>query len=103
MAIFGGMTLWEGLLPENAADTDSAGFDDDTAGVDHERVKRFGGGFLDDFWVFRKRPLTRGWSGMNEFMVDVPTHNDFAFGGGSDPEDYAGYWEENPQDSGDFG
>jgi hypothetical protein len=29
--------------------------------------------------------------------------NDFAHGAGSDPENYASYWEENPVDSGDFG
>ena len=110
MAVFGGMTLWEGLLPENlAADAEAsergaaAAGDDDAAGEDAPSVKGYAGGFLDDFWVFRKRPLTRGWGGMDNFMEDVQENNDFAFGGGSDPENYAAYWEENPVDSGDFG
>ena len=72
------------------------GLDDDASGHDATSSKRHEGGFLDDFWVFRKRPLTRGWGGMDNFMRDVQQNNVFAFGGGSDPEDYASHFEDNP-------
>lgn len=82
MAIFGGMSLWDGYLNQNQ-DTDttssSLGGDgkDQGAGGGPNLGKGRGGGFLDDFWVFRKRPLTRGWAGMNDNMQDIQKNNEF--------------------------
>jgi hypothetical protein len=36
------------------------------------------------------------------FCFSIPDI-DFTVGEGSDPENYASYWEENPIDSGDYG
>jgi len=33
--------------------------------------KGLAGGFLSDFWVFRKRPLSRGWGSSYDFAVDI--------------------------------
>ena len=143
MVLFGGQTLWDGLLPENrgsgaGAATDGGGSGGGSGGGPNGTAGGAGGGggggfeaadlshglqggFLKDMWVFRKRPLTRGWAGMNDYMVDVPaawprganrlhdnddgtpSYSGFRDGGGADPENYASTWEENPLDSGDFG
>jgi hypothetical protein len=111
MMLFGGMTLWEGFLPSSSSSSSASKNYPSEATANAPPTTKFvggskkPGGFLDDMWVFRKRLLTRGWGGINNFLEDV--QGDFTDprndGGGPDPENYASQWEENPVDSGDFG
>lgn len=81
MAIFGGMSLWDGYLNQNSDNLDSESLGGDGkpegAGGGPNLGKGRGGGFLDDFWIFRKRPLTRGWGGMTDNMQDIKKSNNF--------------------------
>jgi hypothetical protein len=62
---------------DNGDDDAASGDDDATSSSDDygDLSKGFSGGYLNDFWVFRKRPLTRGWGGMDDFMVDITLGN----------------------------
>jgi hypothetical protein len=64
--------------PGDNGDDDAASGNDDAASSSDDYgdlSKGFSGGYLNDFWVFRKRPLTRGWGGMDDFMVDITLGN----------------------------
>jgi hypothetical protein len=77
MAIFGGMSLWDGYLTDETSPELGGDGKPEGAGGGPNVGKGRGGGFLDDFWVFRKRPLIRGWGGMNDNMQDIKKSNDF--------------------------
>ena len=75
-AIFGGMSLWDGYLKDGDTKLGGDGREEGSGGGPNLGKGR-GGGYLDDFWVFRKRPLTRGWGGMDHFMQDIKESNNF--------------------------
>ena len=103
MMLFGGMTLWEGFLPSSSSSSSASKNYPSEATANAPPTTKFvggskkPGGFLDDMWVFRKRLLTRGWGGINNFLEDVQgDFTDPRNDGGPDPENYASQGRRTP-------